>query len=69
MLQDQPGDVGGSHLVVLVQLAAESHCQVSSCTRSIAAGKHVLPVLKGAASTFAYVHVLEARLYAAKTAK
>lgn len=48
---------------MLVQLAAECDRKVGGCTRSVVAGKHVLPVFKGAASAFANVHILEAGLH------
>lgn len=49
-----------AHLIVLVELATEGDSEVGRCTRGAVAGKHILSIFKGAASAFAYVHVLEA---------
>lgn len=48
---------------MLVELAAERDGEVGGGAGRAAAGEHVFPVLKGAASAFAYVHVLEAGLH------
>ena len=52
-----------THLIVLVQLAAEGDCEVGGCTWGVVAGKHIFSILEGAASAFAYVHILEAGLH------
>lgn len=51
---------------MLVELATEGDGEVGRRTRGAGAAKQVLSVLKGAASAFAYVHVLEAGLHTTK---
>lgn len=54
-----------THLTVLVELAAEGDGEVGRRARGVVAAEQIFAVVEGAASTLAYVHVLEARLHTA----
>lgn len=50
------------HLTVLTKLAAEGHGEVGGCARPTAVTKEVLVVVKGGASAFTDLHILETGL-------
>lgn len=51
-----------AHLTVLTELAAEGHSEVGGRARCAAVAKEVLVVVKGGASAFTDLHILETGL-------